>query len=36
MNKWDIEIVTDVSDRIAGSHDSDGKMIAVPLTPDLQ
>ena len=35
VKKCDIEVVSDVSDRIAGSHDSQGMSIAVPLSLNL-
>ena len=36
ISKWDVEIVSDVSDRIAGSYDSNGKSIIVPLSLELR
>ena len=35
INSWDIEIVTDVSDKMAGSHDSTGKIFSIPLAQDI-
>ena len=35
IRAWDCEIVSDVSDRMAGSHDSDGYLVTVPLSLSL-
>ena len=35
IKSWDLDIVSDVSDRMAGSHDSDGNIVTVPLTESL-
>ena len=36
IDSWDVDIITDVSDRIAGSYDSDGFVCTIPLTVELR